>query len=153
MGEGQGGSPVRATSPEIWTAAASPGPAGGDSPATKMPPQEDLSKLSKKERDELIKRQKQEDFERKRAEMSRKNEKRKTDRALLYNRLDDRDAVADGRGIHCMNLILYLWAKNTHGNSCPLIKLPDTVLIQNGRDVQPALVIGRKGLTTITTIP
>jgi hypothetical protein len=37
-----------------------------------------------------------------------------------------------GRGLHCVNLFLYLWAKNENGYTCPLVRIPNTIIIRNG---------------------
>jgi len=62
--------------------------------------------------------------------------KREVDRILLYNGLEDLDAeysnLPKGRGLHCVNLFLYLWAKNENGYTCPLVRIPNTIIIRNG---------------------
>lgn len=34
--------------------------------------------------------------------------------------------------MHCVNLFLYLWAKNDSGHTCPYVKIPTTLIIRNG---------------------
>lgn len=57
-----------------------------------------------------------------------KKKKDNADRMLVFNRLEE----TAGTVSHCNDLMLYLWAPNAEGRSCPGVRVPDTLLIKNG---------------------
>ncbi|GBG77502.1 hypothetical protein CBR_g23947 [Chara braunii] len=66
-----------------------------------------------------------------RDELLRKRRK-VAERLLMYCRLEP--AKGPSR-MHCFNLFMYLWAANDQGQSCPLVQIPDTMIIHNGQPI------------------
>ncbi|KAK3281806.1 hypothetical protein CYMTET_10434 [Cymbomonas tetramitiformis] len=62
------------------------------------------------------------------SEVSQRQKKRLIDRVLLYNRLER----VEGTSTHLVNLLLYVWAQDDSGRSCPYIQMRNTLLISNG---------------------
>ncbi|KAK3246784.1 hypothetical protein CYMTET_43690 [Cymbomonas tetramitiformis] len=59
---------------------------------------------------------------------ARQKKQKITNRVLLYNRLER----VEGSPAHLVSLLLYLWAPDDNGSSCPYIQMRDTLLICNG---------------------
>ncbi|GMH44181.1 hypothetical protein BSKO_12115 [Bryopsis sp. KO-2023] len=59
---------------------------------------------------------------------------RRIEGKFLYNQLDvvQTNPFEDNPRRVCSNIFFYLWAKNGAGKSCPLVRIPDTIVVQSG---------------------